>query len=146
MGCNILPEILVLNKPKTRIFKTFKSSQRYANTEENTIKISEKAKNNLNKSIDNIKCKYILHIIFNHLNEKKYLQLISNNKTIQNKLDVSIDNFKNYKRIEIEIELINELKEEKNYFINLNDVDISFYQIYFDDDNEHVIKRNYIMK
>ena len=44
MGCNISPEILVLNKPKTRIFKTFKLSQRYANTEENTIKYLRRQK------------------------------------------------------------------------------------------------------
>ena len=114
MGCNVSPEILVLNKPKKKFFRP---SLRYVNTEDKIIKISEKKKYYLNRSINNIKCQYILQIVFNHLNERKYLQIVLNNKTIQNKLDVSIDNYKNYKRIEIELELIKELKEEKNYFI-----------------------------
>ena len=53
-------------------------------------------------------------------------------------------NFKNYKRIEIEIELIEELKDKKNYFINLNN-EKSLYKIYFDG-KENESKRNYIMK
>ena len=103
MGCNVSPEILILNKP---ILKNYKPSLRYANTEDNTINISEKISNNINKSIDNIRSHYILKIIFDHLREKRYLQIISNNKKIQNKLNISMINYKNYKRIEIEIELI----------------------------------------
>ena len=98
MGCNVSPEILILNKP---ILKNYKSSLRYANTEDNNIIISEKISNNINKSIDNIRSHYILKIIFEHLREKRYLQIISNNKKIQNKLDISMINYKNYKRIEI---------------------------------------------
>ena len=117
MGCNVSPQVIMLNKPKTNILK---SSLRYDNNKhtKNTkrvknkiFKILEKKKNILNKSIDNIKCHYILQIIFNHLNERKYLQLVVNNKAIQNKLDMSIDNYKNYKRIELEIELM----KEQNY-------------------------------
>ena len=150
MGCNVSPQVIVLNKPKTKVFTPsfrydkIKHDNNTKHIKNKIIKISEKKKNNLNKSIDNIKCHYILQIIFNHLNERKYLQLVVNNKAIQNKLDMSIDNYKNYKRIELEIELIKELKEEKNYFINLNDFDKSFYQIYFDD-NEIDSKRNFIM-
>jgi hypothetical protein len=59
MGCNVSPEILILNKP---ILKNYKSSLRYANTEDNNIIISEKISNNINKSIDNIRSHYIIKI------------------------------------------------------------------------------------
>ena len=123
MGCNVSPQVIMLNKPKTNILK---SSLRYDNNKhtKNTkrvknkiFKILEKKKNILNKSIDNIKCHYILQIIFNHLNERKYLQLVVNNKAIQNKLDMSIDNYKNYKRIELEIELIKEHSKKKKIIL-----------------------------
>ena len=109
MGCNVSPQVIVLNKPKTKVFTPsfrfdkIKHDNNTKHIKNKIIKISEKKKNNLNKSIDNIKCHYILQIIFNHLNERKYLQLVVNNKAIQNKLDMSIDNYKNYKRLNLKL-------------------------------------------
>lgn len=124
MGCNASPEIIVINNriPTT----SFKPNIRYCKTEEEPKKfklpkiIKPKINNKpiTNNSLNNIKSHYILKIVFDHLDERRYLQIISKNKKIQNKLDVSIVNYKNYKRIELEIELIKILKEEKNYFIN----------------------------
>ena len=147
MGCNVSPEILVLNKRVPT--KCFIPNIRYCKTEEEKFKLPKIIKPKINNlkitnSLNNIRSHYILKIVFDHLEERRYLQMISKNKKIQNKLDVSIVNYKNYKRIEIEIELMKILKEEQNYFINLN-TDKSLYQIYFDDIN-NISKRNYVTK
>ena len=150
MGCNASPEIIIINN---RIpTKSFKPNIRYCKTEEEGKKfklpkiIKPKINNQqtTNNSLNNIKSHYILKIVFDYLDERRYLQIISKNKKMQNKLDVSIVNYKNYKRIELEIELIKVLKEEKNYFINLNE-DKSLYQIYFDD-IENISRRNFVTR
>ena len=120
MGCDIQPEILLLNKRTPT--KCFLPNIRYSKTEDEAYKLPKiiKPKVNLLRNdnlLNNIRSNYILQIVFQNLNEKNYLQLISKNKKIQNKLEISIGNYKNYKRIEIEIELIKILKDEKNFFI-----------------------------
>ena len=74
--------------------------------------------------LDNINSKYILKKIFDYINKEKAFKIINYNKKFQNKLDISIKDYKElydiYSTIEIEIipkkQKINELGF--NWFIN----------------------------
>ena len=58
-------------------------------------------KNFKNCNVFNIKSKYIIRKIFNHLKQKKLYSMVKHNKNIKNKLDVNLEDF-----LQIEIELI----------------------------------------
>ena len=47
-----------------------------------------------NKSLDNIKSKYIIQIVFSYLNEEIKLKLMQYNKNLQNKIDIQLRNYK----------------------------------------------------
>ena len=68
------------------------------------------------------------------------------NKKLQNKLNLSINDYKKYAKlyssIEIELNLDNHEHNEKNKFINIADKEKEYYHIYFDNSNIE-IKRNY---
>ena len=70
----------------------------------------------IENSFKNIKSKYILQRIFAYLTEKKQLQIIKYNKNIQQKFEKDINDYKNYKKIIIELTPINkeEIKNSKN--------------------------------
>jgi len=126
------------------------------NTQENI-----KNKNNINPKpvskhkslIDNIRCDYILRFIFDILTEKRNLKIVRRNKSLQEKLNININDYKKYKnRIEmILIPLpVEELKNEKNIFINYTEKEKekekkSLYHIYFNNSREES-NRNYITK
>ena len=52
---------------------------------------------------DNIKSKFIKQRIFNYLSRIKSLSVIKNNKEIQNRLHITIEDYKQYNLIEIEV-------------------------------------------
>ena len=82
-----------------------------------------------------IKSKYILKKIFQNIKQNKYLQLIKYNKKIQYKLDKSIEDYKEYNQIEIELRPKLEYKD-KSKFINKNDYDRFNIHIYINDDRK----------
>ena len=86
-----------------------------------------------------IRNKYILKNILSFLAQKKFLSLIKYNKKIQNKLDKSIIDYREYNQIEIEITPI------KNNFsgkvINFKEENKEYYYIYFDNQIKEI---NYI--
>ena len=63
-----------------------------------------------NDRLKNIKSKYILQKVFNNLEKKKSLNLIKYNKTIKERLELNINDYKIFSSIEIEI------KPVDNYF------------------------------
>ena len=91
--------------------------------------------------LQNIKSKYILKKIFDNLKEKKFLIIIQHNKKLQEKLDMNINNFKNYSQIEIEIKPVKDIYGK--FINNLNEEDEKYYHIYFNND-EREIKRSYL--
>ena len=89
-----------------------------------------------------IKSKYILKQIFDNIQKKKSLEIIKYNKMIQNRMDINMNNYKEYSEIysSIEIEII-PAKNKTGQFINLKKEEEIFYHVYFDDNKEE-IKRN----
>ena len=100
--------------------------------------VSHKIKSTKNK-FENIKSKYIVQKIFENLTEKKTLKIIRRNKILHNNLEISIDNYKKFSQIEIEI-----TPEENKYgkFININKNEDIYFHIYFNEGTKE-IKKNY---
>ena len=89
-----------------------------------------------------IKSKYIFKRLFKYIHERIYLKLLKYNKKLQNKLGLTLDNYKYFGQIEIEIIPINKLYEfGNNIFINRLE-NKSFYHIYFDDQKYEIDRNN----
>ena len=85
-----------------------------------------------NPIIENIKSRYILSKIYDNMTKKKKLEIVKYNKRIQNRINLSVKNYKDYSETftPIEIEIIPK-KGEYDKFINVNKKDKSYYHIYF---------------
>ena len=94
---------------------------------------------NINK-LNKIRNKYLLKTIFDNLLELKQFQLIKYNKKIQNKIEISLQDYQLFKKIIIEIIPIK--KNDKNKFINIPKEKKNYYHIYFNKDKKEM-KRNY---
>ena len=90
--------------------------------------------------------KYILQQIFDIIQKNKSLEIIKYNKMIQNRIDISINDYKEYSEIysSIEIEII-PAENKEGQFINFKKEDENYYHIYFDNNTEE-IKRNILNK
>ena len=81
----------------------------------------------------NVKNNYFLQIIFNILLKKKSLDIIKYNKNIKNRINISINDYKEYSGIYSSIEI--EIKPDKNKygkFIHIDKNDEIYCHIYFD--------------
>ena len=58
-----------------------------------------------NPIIENIKSRYILSKIYNNMTKKKKLEIVKYNKRIQNRLNLSIQDYKEYSEAFIPIEI-----------------------------------------
>ena len=107
-------------------------------SKENT-KENESAKPN--PILENIKSRYILSKIYNNMTIKKKLIIVKYNKRIQNRINLSIKNYKEYSETysSIEIEII-PTKDKYGKFINIKKNDKLYYHIYFNDNKEEIKK------
>jgi len=96
-----------------------------------------------NPIIENIKSKYILSKIYDNIPKLKKLVIVKYNKRIQNRLNLSTKDYKEY--CEIEIEII-PIKGEYGEFININENDKLYYHIYFNDNNKEIKNKYSIWK
>ncbi len=112
----------------------------------NLISKEKEEKNKINSIVKlaNIKSKYILKKIFNNLNKKNLLKIIKYNKNIKKRIDLNINEYKEYSEkfssIEIEIKPLN---YKFGKFINIKPQDKNYFHIYFNN-NMKEIERNYI--
>ena len=114
--------------------------------ESNNLISKEKIKINQIKSITKykmIKTDYFLEKVFNNLEEKKSLNLVKYNKNIKNRINININNYKEYSEkyssIEIEIKPVN---NKYGKFVNIKkDDEKKYFHIYFNNNKEE-IKRN----
>ena len=105
------------------------------------MKVNNKNIYNQNQVIK-IRSKYILKQIFDNLKQNKLLEVIRYNKKLQNELNKKRkDYIKEYSKIEIEVTPI-----ENKYckFINITDRYKPYFHIYFNDNYNEEIKRNYL--
>ena len=101
-------------------------------------------KQNKSKNIlNNLKSNYFLKILLDNLPKNKSFKIIKYNKKFQNRLNLSIKDYKEYsEHSPIELELI-PIKNELGIFINIPDKEEEFFHIYFDDRKEE-INRNHL--
>ena len=105
--------------------------------------MAEASKNFDKKNFINmIRSKYILQQIKNLLSHKKLLEIIRYNKNIKKQLNKDINDYKN-EYLKIEIELIPskysfDFSNRSNKFINLHNKTVSYYHIFFNDNQEEV--------
>ena len=105
------------------------------NAAKENIKENESAKPNPN--IENIKSRYILSKIIDNMPKKIKLEIVRYNKKIQNILNLSVNDYKEYYE-GIEIEII-PVKGEYGKFIHIdNENDKLYYHIYFNDNKEEI--------
>ena len=93
-------------------------------------------------NLDNIKNDYFLQKVFNNLSKKETLEIIKYNKKIKERLNININDYKEYCEIysSIEIELI-PAKNKFGKFINIKKGEELYYHIYFNNNKEEEIKR-----
>ena len=103
------------------------------NVSKENNKENESAKQN--PILENINSKYILSKIYNNMTIKKKLEIVKYNKKIQNRINLSVNDYKEY--CEIEIEIIPK-KGKYGKFININENDELYYHIYFNDNKEEI--------
>ena len=90
-------------------------------------------------NLDNIKSVYTIKIIFEHIKKNKFLSIIKYNKKMQNRLKLTINDYKEYSQLYSPIEI--ELKLVKNTysnqaFINITDDNKKYFHIFFNDSNK----------
>ena len=99
-----------------------------------------------NVNLDNLKSDYFLKKIFEYMKTNKYLSIVKYNKKLQKRLNLNINDFKDYCQlyspIEIELKIVNN-KYHNKQFINIFDENLKYCHIYFDDSKEE-IKRPYM--
>ena len=107
----------------------------------------DEKQNKIESKIDfnNVKSNFILKKIFDFLRKNKSLNIIKCNKKLQERLNLSINNYEEYFQLYTPIEIELKFDDNKYYskFINIDDKQKEYYHIYFDNSNKE-IKRNYL--
>ena len=92
-----------------------------------------------NPPFESLKSDYFLQKLYDNMTKKKKLEIVKYNKRIQNRINLSVKNYKEYSEaftpIEIEIILT---KDKYGKFININENDKLYYHIYFNDNKEEI--------
>ena len=92
-----------------------------------------------NPPIKSLKSDYFLQKLYDNMTKKKKLEIVKYNKRIQNRINLSVKNYKEYSETftPIEIEII-PTKGKYGEFININKKDKLYYHIYFNDNKEEI--------
>ena len=115
----------------------------------------KESRKKLNK-LENIKNTFFLQIMFDYILKNKYFGMIKYNKNMQKKMNLNINDYKEFSKIELEIipkkrvmkKFINVLKDYPEYDTLARDTikeGIEYYHIYLNDNKEE-FKRHYLIK
>ena len=96
--------------------------------------------NQANSILNNIKSKYLVKLIFDNLKIHKTLKIIKYNKIIQNRIEKTKNDYKDYSKIIIELIPYPNIFGK---FINVPSKEEQYFYIYFDKGKER-IKNNYL--
>ena len=93
-----------------------------------------------NKLID-IKSCYIMKKIFHNIQKRIYLVIIKYNINIQKRLNININNYKDFSELysSIKLEII-PIQKKYGHFINIKEDDKKYFHIYFNDNKEEIKK------
>ena len=93
---------------------------------------------------DNINYDSFFEKIFEYMKKNSSLDIIKNNKKLQKKLKLSINDYKEYSQLYTPIEIeLKPLENKYGKFVNVHDKEKDYFHIYFDNSKEEV-KRNYL--
>ena len=96
-------------------------------TKDTTSKVEE-------QGLKNVKSHYIILKFFEYLTERKYLETIRYNKSIQKRIDININYYKVYSETKTSIEIdIIPMKDKFGKFINIKEEYKKYFHIYFND-------------
>ena len=100
---------------------------------------------NVRNILEEIKCKYILNQIFNNIQKNKYLEIIKYNKAAQYRLNININNYKEFSKLftPIEIEIVPSDKKFGKFINIINEDEKYYYHIFLDNEKEEA-ERNYL--
>ena len=101
-----------------------------------------KAQSNTKILFESIKSNFILKKIMNIINKKKLLEIVKINKKLLEKLDLNINDYKEFTQLYSSIEI--ELNIEGNKygkFINITDKLKEYFHIYFENSNVETKKK-----
>ena len=94
-----------------------------------------------------LKSDYFLIKLFDIMKKNRALKIFIYNKNLQKRLNLSINDYKEYSQLYSSIEIELKLDDNKHYqnykFINISDEEKEYFHIYFDNSNEEII-RNYL--
>ena len=96
------------------------------------------------QGLKNVKSHYIILKFFEYLTERKYLETIRYNKSIQKRIHINISHYKAYFET-IELDII-PMKGEYGKFININEEDKKYFHIYFNDNKKKEIENTLLYK
>ena len=109
-------------------------------------KSTSKASNKMKDIFKKLKADYFLQLLFGNLERKKLLDIIKYNKNIKRRINININDYKEYSELysSIELEIITKLNGY-GHFLYVGGEYGKYFHIYFNDNKEE-IKRNYIKK
>ena len=89
----------------------------------------------------NVKSDYFIQRLFNNMSKKVTLKIIKNNMNIQKRLNININNYKDFSEnfSSIELEIVS-IQNEYGSFIDIYEENKKYYHIYFNDNKEEVKK------
>ena len=97
--------------------------------------------------LEDLKSDYFIIKIFGIMKKNKSLEIVKYNKKLQKRLNLGINDYKQYfelfSPIEIELNLADNEYKRYGFFINILDEEKKYYQIYFNDSTKE-IKRNFL--
>ena len=96
-------------------------------SKDTTRKVEEQEQSKLivaNNQLRNVNSHYIIQKFFGYMSERKYLEIIRYNKSIQKRVGISINHYKSYSETKTSIELdIIPMKCECDEFIKIKEED-----------------------
>ena len=99
------------------------------------------------QGLRNLKSDYFIQKFFGYMSERKYLETIRYNKSIQKRINININHYKAYSETKTSIELdIIPMKGKYGKFININEEDKKYFHIYFNDNKKKEIENTSLYK
>ena len=112
-------------------------------------KVEEQGQSKLivvNNKLRKLKSDYFIQKFFGYMTERKSLEIIKYNKSIQKRINININHYKVYSetKTSIELDIIPIMKSRYDKFINIAEEDKKYFHIYFNNNKKKEIKKTKI--